>query len=109
MEEILNETETFRGGFQKMLDSWNMPFSRVLQILSENIKLDPGFKDFVVWARANKVPVIVLSSGMYGVIDTLLKLLLGDDLASDLEIISNTTKPIPPKNSLEEANGWTMY
>jgi 2,3-diketo-5-methylthio-1-phosphopentane phosphatase len=109
MDEILKETETFRGGFQKMLDSWNMPFPKVLEILSENIQLDPGFKDFMVWARSNKVPVIVLSSGMYGVIDTLLKLLLGDDLASDLEIISNTTKPIPPKNSLDEANGWTMY
>ncbi|KPI35512.1 putative phosphatase [Cyphellophora attinorum] len=108
MDEILKETETFRGGFQKMLDSWNMPFPKVLEILSENIQLDPGFKDFMVWARSNKVPVIVLSSGMYGVIDTLLKLLLGDDLASDLEIISNTTKPIPPKNSLDEANGWTI-
>lgn len=91
-----------------MVDSWHMPFSRVLQILSDNIKLDPGFKDFVIWARENKVPVIVLSSGMYPVIETLLKLLLGNDLASDLEIISNETKPIPPKNSLDEIDGWTM-
>lgn len=91
-----------------MIDSWNMPFPRVLQILSENIKLDPGFKDFAIWARENKVPVIVLSSGMYPVIETLLKLLLGDDLASDLEIISNETKPLPPKNSLDETDGWTM-
>jgi 2-hydroxy-3-keto-5-methylthiopentenyl-1-phosphate phosphatase len=108
MEEILNETETFRGGFQKMVDSWNMPFPRVLQILRENIQLDPGFKDFAIWARENKIPVIVLSSGMHGVIDTLLRLLLGEDLASDLEIISNETQLVPPKNSLDEANGWTM-
>ena len=108
MDHILNETETFRGGFQKMVDSWNMPFPEVLQILRDNITLDPGFKDFAIWARENKVPVIVLSSGMYGVIDTLLKLLLGEDLAADLEIISNETQLVPPKSSLDEANGWTM-
>lgn len=108
MDQILNETETFRDGFQKMVDSWNMPFPKVLEILRENIKLDPGFKDFTMWARENHVPVIVLSSGMHGVIDTLLRLLLGEDLASDLEIISNETKLVPPKNSLDEANGWTM-
>lgn len=91
-----------------MVDSWHMPFPRVLQILSENIKLDPGFKDFVIWARDNKVPVIVLSSGMYPVIETLLKLLLGNELAADLEIISNETRLLAPKNSLEETDGWTM-
>jgi 2-hydroxy-3-keto-5-methylthiopentenyl-1-phosphate phosphatase len=108
MELILNETETFRSGFQKMVDSWKLPFPQVLEILSASIKLDPGFKDFVVWARENKVPVIVLSSGMYKIIETLLKLLLGEDLAQDLEIIANDTQLVPPKNSLDEADGWTM-
>lgn len=91
-----------------MVDSWQLPFPRVLEILRDNIKLDPGFKDFMIWARENKVPVIVLSSGMYPVIETLLRHLLGDDLASDLEIISNETQLLAPKNSLDEAGGWTM-
>jgi 2-hydroxy-3-keto-5-methylthiopentenyl-1-phosphate phosphatase len=91
-----------------MVDSWHMPFPRVLEILRENIKLDPGFKDFVLWAKDNKLPVIVLSSGMYPVIETLLKLLLCDDLASDLEIISNETQLVAPKSSLDETDGWTM-
>lgn len=108
MDLILDETETFRDGFQKMVDSWDMSFPQVLDILRDNIKLDPGFKDFAIWARENNVPVIVLSGGMHGIISMLLKHLLGDDLASDLEIISNDTKTVPPKNSLDEANGWTM-
>jgi 2,3-diketo-5-methylthio-1-phosphopentane phosphatase len=108
MKEILDETKTFRDGFQDMLDTWNMPFSRVLQILSENIGLDPGFKDFMTWARANDVPVVVLSSGMVPVITTLLKQLVGEELIKDIEIIANGTREIPPKNSLEEANGWTI-
>jgi 2,3-diketo-5-methylthio-1-phosphopentane phosphatase len=108
MQEILDETKTFRDGFQEMLDTWNMPFSRILQILSENIGLDPGFKDFMTWARANDVPVVVLSSGMVPVITTLLKQLVGEELIKDIEIIANGTREIPPKNSLEEANGWTI-
>lgn len=108
MREILDETKTFRDGFQDMLDTWNMPFSRILQILSENIKLDPGFKDFMTWARANDVPVVVLSSGMVPVLEMLLKQLVGEELVKDIEIIANNTRTIPPKNSLEEANGWTI-
>ena len=108
MREILDDKVTFRDGFQDMLDTWNMPFSRVLQILSENIKLDPHFKDFMTWARANDVPVVVLSSGMIPVLRMLLKQLVGEELIKDIEIIANDTRTIPPKNSLNEANGWTI-
>ncbi|KAI9872052.1 MAG: hypothetical protein M1823_008274, partial [Watsoniomyces obsoletus] len=108
MREILVDKTTFRDGFQHMLDTWNMPFSRVLQILSENISLDPHFKDFMTWARENDVPVIVLSSGMAPVLKMLLKQLVGEDLITDIEIIANDTRTIPPKNSLDEANGWTI-
>jgi 2,3-diketo-5-methylthio-1-phosphopentane phosphatase len=108
MREILVDKATFRDGFQDMLDTWNMPFSRVLQILSENISLDPHFKDFMTWARENDVPVIVLSSGMAPVLKMLLKQLVGEDLIKDIEIIANDTRTVPPKNSLDEANGWTI-
>jgi 2,3-diketo-5-methylthio-1-phosphopentane phosphatase len=108
MQEILKEKVTFRDGFQNMLDTWNMPFPRVLEILSQNISLDPHFKDFMRWAQANDVPVIVLSSGMIPVLQTLLKQLVGEELIKDIEIIANDTRPIPPKNSLDEAHGWTI-
>ena len=108
MQEILVDKVTFRDGFQDMLDTWNMPFPQVLKILSENIKLDPHFKDFITWARGNDVPVVVLSSGMVPVLKMLLKQLVGEELIKDIEIIANDTRTIPPKNSLVEANGWTI-
>jgi len=108
MEVILDETMTFRDGFQRMLDTWNMPFQQVLDILAANIQLDSHFKDFMVWARANHVPVVVLSSGMVPVLELLLQKLLGEDLVKDLEIIANGTQTRAPGNSLEKADGWTI-
>ena len=105
---VIDETDTFRNGFQQMLDSWKMPFPRVLEILRDNITLDPGFRDFMVWAQEKRVPVIVLSSGMIPVLETLLKHLLGEDLMKDIEIVANETQVRPPGNSLEKADGWTI-
>lgn len=108
MELILDGTLTFRDAFQRMLDTWNVPFQRVLDILRQNIQLDPHFKEFVVWARANQVPVVVLSSGMAPVLRELLTHFLGDDLVKDIEIIANGTQTRPPGNSLDKADGWTI-
>lgn len=105
---VIDNTDTFRNTFQKMLDSWKMPFPRVLDILRDNITLDPHFRDFMVWARAHDVPVIVLSSGMVPVLETLLKHLLGEELMSDIEIVANETQPRAPGNSLDIADGWTI-
>lgn len=108
MRLILDGHETFRDGFQKMLDTWNMPFQQVLQILLDNIKLDPHFRDFMVWARAHDVPVIVLSGGMVPVVTALLRHLLGPELMSDIELVANDTQLRAPANSLDVANGWTI-
>jgi len=105
---VIDETDTFRNTFQKMLDSWNLPFPKVLEILKENITLDPGFKDFMIWAREKSVPVIVLSSGMVPVLETLLRHLLGEDLMRDIEIVANETQTRPPGNSLDKPDGWTI-
>ena len=62
----------------------------------------------MTWAQANDVPVVVLSSGMVPIIKMLLKQLVGEELIKDIEIVANDTQVIPPKNSLEEAEGWTI-
>jgi len=105
---VINETDTFLNTFQQMLDSWKMPFPEVLSILRENITLDPHFRDFMVWARANDVPVIVLSSGMVPVLQTLLDHLLGEELMSDIEIVANGVQLREPGNSLDKPDGWTI-
>ncbi|KIW21185.1 hypothetical protein PV08_01765 [Exophiala spinifera] len=105
---VIDNTDTFRNTFQKMLDSWKMPFPQVLSILRDNISLDPHFRDFMVWARAHDVPVVVLSSGMIPVIETLLRHLLGEELMRDIEIVANETQLRAPGNSLDVADGWTI-
>jgi 2,3-diketo-5-methylthio-1-phosphopentane phosphatase len=105
---IIDESDTFRNTFQKMLDSWKMPFPKVLEILRDNISLDPHFREFMVWAREKHVPVIVLSSGMVPVLETLLRHLLGEDLMKDIEIVANETQLRAPGNSLDVADGWTI-
>jgi 2,3-diketo-5-methylthio-1-phosphopentane phosphatase len=105
---ILDETDSFRDGFQKMLDSWNLPFPEVIEILKKNIKLDPEFKTFVHWAKKNHVPVIVLSSGMVPVIQALLEDFLGVEDTKDIEIVANGVQERAPNHSLDKANGWTI-
>jgi 2,3-diketo-5-methylthio-1-phosphopentane phosphatase len=105
---ILDETDSFRDGFQKMLDSWKLPFPEVIEILKKNIKLDPHFKTFVHWAKENHVPVIVLSSGMIPVIHALLEEFLGIEETKDIEIVANGVQTKAPNHSLDKADGWTI-
>ena len=77
-----------------MLDSVKTPFPDCIDTLRANIKLDPGFKDFDHWATANKVPVIVLSSGMVPIIRALLAHLLGPE-AHGIEIVANGVRDRP--------------
>ena len=105
---ILDGTDSFRDGFQKMLDSWHLPFPDVIEILKQNIKLDPHFKSFVEWAKKNHVPIVVLSSGMVPIIHALLENLLGVEETKDIEIVANSVQQRPPNHSLDKADGWTI-
>ena len=89
-----------------MLDSVKHPFQACIDHLRANISLDPHFKEFYDWARANGVPVIVLSSGMEPIIRTLLSSLLGPE-ADDLDIICNECVPRPGM-TIEQPGGWTV-
>ncbi|CUS14324.1 unnamed protein product [Tuber aestivum] len=80
--------------FKEMLDSVPTPFDECVQVLCDNIKLDPGFKDFYNWCRDEKIPVIVLSSGMEPIIRALLTKLVGPT-ADEIKIVSNQPKHLP--------------
>jgi len=93
--EILSGRVTFRDAFREMLESVPNPFDECKEILKQNIKLDSGFKDFYKWAKANDIPVIIVSSGMTPLIRAVLSNLIGDEDAKDIEIISNDVKVHP--------------
>ncbi|KAI8630540.1 HAD-like domain-containing protein [Xylariaceae sp. FL1651] len=106
-QEVLHKGRPFRDAFQEMLDSVTTPFDRCIQLLLENVKLDPAFKEFASWCRTNNVPIVVLSGGMEPVIRALLAHLVGEEEAAVMQIVSNNVKARPGK-SINEENGWDI-
>ncbi|CED85183.1 -diketo-5-methylthio-1-phosphopentane phosphatase [Phaffia rhodozyma] len=82
----------FRDSFRQMLESVKIPFPECAQILRENVRLDPGFKNFYAYCKENKIPVIIVSSGMTPLIRAVLSNLIGEEEASKIEIIANDVK-----------------
>jgi len=104
---VLEERMTFRDSFRDMLDSVTTPFDECIQVLFENIELDPGFKEFHTWAREVGMPIVVLSGGMEPIIRALLQKLVGDE-AKDIQIVSNDVEPRDGK-SINEKGGWQIH
>ena len=88
-DDIFDGKITFRDGFSEMLKSIPTPFPECIDYLLKHIELDPGFVDFFHWAEAQKIPVVVVSSGMKPIIYALLKKLVGEEAVDNIEIISN--------------------
>ncbi|KAG5355825.1 Pdp3-interacting factor 1 [Yarrowia sp. B02] len=93
--EILHERMSFSEAFKIMLDSVKTPFPECIEQLLQNITLDPGFAVFYKWCKERNIPVVVVSSGMKPVIHALLKKLVGEEAAQDIEIIANDVKIEP--------------
>ncbi|KAF8958164.1 HAD-like domain-containing protein [Flammula alnicola] len=96
--EILAGQDTFRDGFRKMLASVvanGHTFEQCKEILRQNIRLDPGFKDFYDWCKSNDIPVIIVSSGMAPLIRAVLSNLVGQEAADEIEVIGNDATVFP--------------
>lgn len=87
--EIVEERVSYREGFKQMIESVHRPFKEMEELVRRDVKLDPGFKEFYAFAKANNIPVIIVSSGMTPIIRSILSNLLGDKDASEIEVISN--------------------
>lgn len=48
-KEVLHHGRPFRDAFQEMLDSVTTPFDRCVELLLQNVQLDPAFKEFAAW------------------------------------------------------------
>ena len=78
-KQILRESKR-----QRALQSQNT----YLSDLHLDISLDPGFKDFYQFSKANDIPVIIVSSGMEPTIRAVLSNLLGEH-EKEIHVISN--------------------
>ncbi|KAH8681175.1 HAD-like domain-containing protein [Xylariales sp. PMI_506] len=107
-DDVLHGRKSFRASFREMMDSIDKtPFDECIRILLANVQLDPAFKAFNDWCRANNVPVVVLSGGMQPVIRALLAHLVGEEEVKDMQIVSNDVAARPGK-SINEAGGWEI-
>ncbi|KAG5992206.1 hypothetical protein E4U43_003825 [Claviceps pusilla] len=104
-KDVLFGKKHFRDSFQEMMDSITTPYNECIDILLQNIQLDPGFKEFYDWSRENNVPIVILSGGMTPIIRALLDRLLGPGW--DIQIVSNDVTPREGK-SINEKDGWTI-
>jgi len=88
---VLEAKVGFRDSFREMIESASAKhsFDECRETVKKNIKLDPGFKDFLEWARSANVPVIIVSSGMVPIIRAILENLIGKEEADRMEIVAN--------------------
>jgi 2,3-diketo-5-methylthio-1-phosphopentane phosphatase len=105
-QDVLHGRSSFRDSFQGMMDSVKTPYDQCIKTLLENIKLDPYFAEFYEWARANNMPVVVLSSGMVPIIRALLVHLVGKT-AEDIQIVSNDVASRDGKD-INSEGGWNI-
>ncbi|KAK8208010.1 hypothetical protein M8818_004048 [Zalaria obscura] len=104
--DVLEGTKSFRDSFKEMMDSVKLPYNQCIDYILKHIKLDPGFNDFFKWSLENKIPVVVLSSGMEPIIRALLEKLVGPD-AKNIDVISNTVRARPGK-TINDEGGWEI-
>lgn len=97
---MLDGTSCFRDDFRLMLESIKYPYEYCKEVLRQNIKLDPGFKPFYHWCKANGIPVIIVSSGMAPIIRAVLENLMGEE-AAEIEIIANDVRYTDPAGTGE--------
>lgn len=106
-KDTLDGKVTFRDSFKGMMESVTTPYDQCIDLLVKNIKLDPYFKEFLDYAMATNIPVVVLSSGMVPIIEALLKHLVGEEGTKYIEIVSNNVEPKPGK-SINDVDGWDL-
>lgn len=98
----------YRDSFREMLDSVKPGFAECIQILKENMKLDPYFEEFYNWAKENNVPIVVLSSGMVPIISGLFEELLGHKPdPKHLAIVANDVESRDGKD-INTPGGWQI-
>lgn len=88
---ILEGTKTYRDALQEMWNSVHISWDEAWAEYLDHVKIDPGFPSFNDYCRKNNFPVTVLSSGLYPLLDRILKNFLGEK-AKDIEIVCNDGK-----------------
>ncbi|KAJ2955353.1 hypothetical protein NQZ79_g8630 [Umbelopsis isabellina] len=85
---ILNKQVSFRDGLEEMWAAVTLTWEEAWKDHLSLVKVDPGFSDFYDYCKSVNVPVKIVSSGIYSVIEQIMEKFIGDR-AKEIEIISN--------------------
>ncbi len=66
-------TMTERESYQRQIALLNVPWPEARAALLEGVQIRPGFREFVTWTQARKIPFVILSSGLRPLIEALLQ------------------------------------
>lgn len=86
---------TLRDGIAAEMRSIRAPFAEAEKLLRAEVQLDPHFKPFAHWCKAQQLPLTVLSAGFHQTI----QLFLNHDEFPQMEILANELQP-------NERTGW---
>ena len=89
-QQLRANTMTLRAGITAEMATICASFSEAEKLLRAQIKVDPDFKSFVQWCRANQIPLTVLSAGFHEVID----LFLPSPEFPELKILASRIQPL---------------
>ncbi|KAI9285155.1 HAD-like domain-containing protein [Umbelopsis sp. AD052] len=85
---IMNKDVSFRDGLEEMWAAVTLTWEEAWKDHLEAVKVDPGFSAFYDYCKSVGVPVKIVSSGIYPVIEQIMENFIGDR-AKEIEIISN--------------------
>lgn len=103
---VLEGRLSFRDAFQEMVDSIKTPLNECIDIVLDNMELDPNFIEFYHWSVEHNVPIVVLSSGMVPIILALITKQLGQE-PENIQIVANDIVPRNGKG-VNSVGGWNI-
>jgi 2,3-diketo-5-methylthio-1-phosphopentane phosphatase len=80
---------TLAEGIAAEMRSIRVSYDEAIEVMREEIQLDPGFPAFARWCREKQIPLTVLSAGFLQNIE----LFLPRDEYPQIEILANTLRP----------------
>ncbi|KAI8081316.1 HAD-like domain-containing protein [Halteromyces radiatus] len=86
---ILNGQLTYRDGVKSMWDSVTMTMEEAWTDHLDKARVDRGFPEFHKYCQNNDIPITVVSSGLYPLLERMMIKFLGENDAKDIKIISN--------------------
>ena len=88
-EQIKSGERSFRDVSEEMWGSLDVPFADGFEAMKTALEIDPDFQTFHTFCLNNKIPFNVISAGLKPVLRSVLDHFLGEEAASNIDIVAN--------------------